>query len=121
VSATFKRPRVVPRRMVFLATTDGVHGREIESCLGLVRANMVRARHLGSDIGAGLKTLVGGRIGGYEKLMTETRDMVLDELQKKAEAMGADAVVGLRFATSDIMQGSSEILAYGTAVKLRAR
>lgn len=105
--------------MVLLATTDAIAGREVAQTLGLVRANAVRARHLGSDIGASLKNLVGGRIGGYEQLLTETRDAVLAELERQAAGMGADAVVGLRLATSDVMAGASEVLAYGTAVKLR--
>ncbi len=105
--------------MVLLVTTDGVPGREIESTLGLVRANAVRARHIGSDIGASFKNLVGGRIGGYEKLLTETRDLVLTQLKQEALRIHADAVVAVRLSTSGVMAGASELLAYGTAVKLK--
>lgn len=105
--------------MVLLVTTDTIPGREIAQTLGLVRANAVRARHIGSDIGASLKNIVGGRIGGYETLLAQTRDAVLAEIEQRAREMGADAVVALRLSTSDVMAGASEILAYGTAVKLR--
>lgn len=103
---------------IILATTFEVAGRNTTSTLGLVRGNTIRARHLGSDIGAGLKGLVGGEIRGYVKAMSEAREEALTRMIKEAEALGADAVVGVRFTTSSIMGGASEVLAYGTAVKL---
>ena len=105
--------------MVLIASTDDLPGRHIESTLGLVQASTVRSRHLGSDIGAGLKSLVGGRLGGYEKLLREARDAVTAELREEARKLGADAIVGFRLATSNVMDGASEVLAYGTAVRLR--
>lgn len=105
--------------MVLVVTTDHVHGREIANVLGLVQASTVRSRHIGSDIGASLKSIVGGRLGGYEKLLQEARDAVMAELVAEAQRRGADAVLGFRLATSNVMDGASEVLAYGTAVKLR--
>lgn len=105
--------------MVLIVTTETVAGREITQTLGMIHASTVRARHIGSDIGAGLKSIVGGRIGGYEKLLQEARDTVLSEVEREARRLGADAVVAFRLATSNVMDGASEVLAYGTAVKLR--
>lgn len=105
--------------MVLVVTTDYVPGREIATTLGLIQASTVQSRHIGSDIGAGLKSIVGGRLGGYEKLLKEARDIALRELKDEAERVGADAIIGFRLSTSSIMDGASEILAYGTAVRLR--
>ncbi|PIR86212.1 hypothetical protein COU14_00310 [Candidatus Kaiserbacteria bacterium CG10_big_fil_rev_8_21_14_0_10_44_10] len=104
---------------LIITTTDTVPGRENEVILGLVRGNTIRARHLGSDIGAGLKSLVGGEIKGYVKAMTDAREEALMRMVKEAEELGADAVVGVRLTTSTIMAGAAEVLAYGTAVKLK--
>lgn len=104
--------------MVQVVTTDTIPGRQIATTLGLVQASTVRARHIGSDIGASFKSIVGGRIGGYEKLLKETREAVMAELRDEARKMGGDAIVGLRLATSSVMDGASEVLAYGTAVRL---
>ncbi|HJP41646.1 MAG TPA: heavy metal-binding domain-containing protein [Dehalococcoidia bacterium] len=100
-------------------TSDMVPGREISETIGLVTANAVRARHVGRDVLAGLKNLIGGEIGAYRQLLTESRQEALERLDEVAEEMGADAVVALRLTTSSVAQSSSEILAYGTAVKLR--
>lgn len=105
--------------MALVVTTDSVPGREIVQVLGLVQASTVQSRHIGSDIGASLKSIVGGRLGGYEKLLKDAREIVLRELQDEAHRMGADAVVAFRLSTSSVMDGASELLAYGTAVKLR--
>ena len=105
--------------MVLVVTTDHVPGRIVETTLGLVQASTVQSRHIGSDIGANLKSLVGGRLGGYEKLLKDAREIALRELSDEARRMGADAVVGFRLASSSVMEGASEILAYGTAVRLR--
>ena len=104
---------------MIIATTETVAGREIADTLGLVRGNTIRARHVGSDIGAALKGLVGGEIKGYVKAMSEAREEALGRMLVEAQALNADAVVGVRFATSQIMAGAAEILVYGTAVRLR--
>jgi uncharacterized protein YbjQ (UPF0145 family) len=105
--------------MVLVVTTDYVPGREVATTFGLVQASTVQSRHIGSDIGAGLKSIVGGRLGGYEKLLKDAREIVLRELMDEARRMGADAVMGYRLSTSSIADGASEVLAYGTAVRLR--
>lgn len=103
---------------IILTNTETVAGKKVLKHLGLVRGNTVRARNIGSDIGAGLKSLVGGKIGGYIKVMTQARDEATEEMLKEAEKLGADAVVNVRYATSQVMPQAAEILAYGTAVKL---
>ncbi|MBL7113317.1 MAG: YbjQ family protein [Bacteroidales bacterium] len=97
--------------------TPTVPGKEIKEALGIARGSTVRARHLGKDIFAGLKNLVGGEISEYTKLLADAREEAFSRLIQDAEKMGADAIVNLRFTTSQVMSGCSEILAYGTAVK----
>lgn len=104
---------------MIITTTPDVPGKEISGLLGIVMGNTVRARHLGKDIMAGLKHLVGGEIIQYSTLMTEARQQAIHRMAEEAKKLNADAVVNLRFATADVMQGTSEILAYGTAVKLK--
>ncbi len=104
---------------ILVATTDTVSGKEIKEVLGLVRGNTIRSRHLGSDIGAGLKSLIGGEIRGYVKAMQDAREEALDRAVEQAEEMDADAIVATRFATSTIMAGAAEVLVYGTAVKFK--
>jgi uncharacterized protein YbjQ (UPF0145 family) len=101
---------------VILATTDHVSGKTIKKTLGLVRGNTIRARHLGRDILAFLRNIVGGEIRDYTKMMAEAREQALDRMIEEAESVGANAIVNVRFTTSMIMQNASEILAYGTAV-----
>ncbi len=101
---------------MILVTTEAIPERKIKKTLGLVRGNCVKAKHIGRDIGALLKNIVGGELKGYEELLDEARETALERLAKEAEKLGANAVVGIRFASSSIMQGASEILAYGTAV-----
>ncbi|KRO92001.1 MAG: heavy metal-binding domain-containing protein [Proteobacteria bacterium] len=100
------------------STTETIPGRQIVESLGVVTGNVVQAKHIGRDIMAGLKSIVGGEIRGYTEMLNEARDIAVDRLVKSAEQKGADAVVGIRFSTSAIMDGSSEILVFGTAVKL---
>lgn len=100
-------------------TTDTVPGREITEILGISRGSTVRARHLGRDIFAGLKNLVGGEVHEYTQLQAEAREQALQRMASDAEKLGADAVINVRMHTSMIMQGCSEILVYGTAVKLK--
>ncbi len=100
------------------STTETVPGREITESLGIARGNSVRARHAGRDIMAGLRNLIGGEISEYASLQAETREMANRRMIAQAEEWGADAVVGIRYTTSMIAAGASEILAFGTAVKL---
>ena len=99
-------------------TTEEVQGKKIVKSLGIARGSTVRARHLGRDIFAGLKNLVGGEISEYTKLLADASEGAMNRMVLDADRMGADAVVCVRFTTSAVMQGCSEILAYGTAVKL---
>lgn len=105
--------------MIPIVTTDGLPGREIGEALGVVRGSTVRAKHVGSDIVAGLRNLVGGEIKEYASLLAGAREQALDRMLAEATALGADAVVAVRFETSTITQAASEILVYGTAVKLK--
>ncbi len=101
---------------MIVVTTDSIPGRRVVKTLGLVKGNTIRARHVGKDILAGLKGLVGGEIIEYTKMVAESREQSLDRLVEEAEALGANAVVGLRFTTASMMQGAAELLAYGTAL-----
>ncbi len=105
---------------MLIVTTQSVPGREIDESLGLVIANTVRARHIGRDILAGLKGLVGGEIGAYKQLMLESREQALAELEQEAASRGADAIVGVRLMTSNIADFIAEVYIYGTAVTLKA-
>ena len=98
------------------ATTDKIEGKKIVKVLGIARGNAIRARHLGKDIGAFFKNVVGGEIHEYTKLMAEVREQSIDRMKDDAERMGANAVVGVRMATSMVMDGAAEMVAYGTAV-----
>ena len=104
--------------MMLVSSTEAIAGREITQTLGLARGNVIRAKHIGTDIVAGFRNLVGGEVGEYTKLMAEAREQAHDRMIADAARMGADAVVGVRFTTSMVMNGAAEILAYGTAVKL---
>jgi len=103
---------------MIVVTTDEIPGHKIKEVFGLVRGNTVRARHLGRDIMAGLRTVVGGEVVEYTKMLAESREQALDRLIEEAERLGANAVVGLRFMTSFVLQGAAELLAYGTAVRV---
>lgn len=101
-----------------IATVHAIPGKEITEVLGIVRGNTIRARNIGRDILALLKNIIGGEIEEYTKLIAEARDQALDRMIEEARALGADAVLDVRFSTSYIMASAAEILAYGTAVKL---
>ena len=101
-----------------IVTTDTIAGYTITKSLGSVIGNTIRARHLGKDISAGLRSLVGGEITEYTGMMAESREQALQRMLDRAKELNADAVVGIRFQTSMIMQGSAELLVYGTAVQL---
>jgi uncharacterized protein YbjQ (UPF0145 family) len=103
---------------MIVVTTEEVAGQRVVEALGLVRGSTVRAAHVGRDVRAWFKNVVGGEVEEYTKLLAESREQALDRMVAEARAKGADAVVGLRFASSEIASGCSELLAYGTAVKL---
>ncbi len=101
---------------MIVVTTDTIPGKRIVKVLGLARGNTIRARHVGKDIMAGLKNLVGGEVTDYVKMMAESREQAIDRTIEDAESLGANAIVGLRITTTSVMQAAAELLAYGTAV-----
>ena len=101
---------------MLVVTSPEIPGRKIVRTLGLVSGNTIRARHVGKDIMAGLRNLVGGEVTEYAKLLSESREQALDRMKAKAEKLGANAVISLQFQTSVIMGGAAEMMAYGTAV-----
>jgi len=101
---------------MLLSTTDTIYGKKIIKHLGLVRGNTIRARHIGRDIMAGLRNVVGGEITDYTKMMGESREQAIDRMIEDAQKLGANAIVGVAFSTSMVMQMAAEILAFGTAV-----
>ena len=105
---------------MIVTTTGEISGKQIVRTLGIVRGNTIRARHLGRDIMAGLRTIVGGEVSEYTKLLAEAREQALDRMVEEARGLGANAVIEVRFSTSEVMTGAAELLAYGTAVKLAA-
>ncbi len=104
---------------IIVTTAFEIPGRAISKVIGIARGNTVRARNIGRDIGAGLKNLVGGEIQTYTEMTAQSRDEAFNRMINDAIKMGADAIIGFNFSTSMVMQGASEMLAYGTAVKLR--
>ena len=104
---------------MIVVNTDFIPGKEIKEVLGLVRGNTVQAKHIGKDIVAGFRQVVGGEIKEYTEMLSEAREIALKRMIEKAEKLGADAVINVRFMTSAVMASAAEILAYGTAVKLR--
>ncbi len=104
---------------MIITNTETIPGKEIAEAKGIARGSTVRARNVGRDIFAGLKNIVGGEISEYTRLQAESREQALKRMMDDAKSLGADAVVNVRFATSMVMQGASEILAYGTAVTLK--
>ena len=103
-------------KKIIVVTTPDIPGKNIVRTLGLVRGNTIRARHVGKDIMAGLRNLVGGEVTEYAKLLAESREQALDRMVEQAEELGANAVIGPQFQTSVIMGGAAEMMAYGTAV-----
>ena len=101
---------------MILLTIDNVPGREIEA-LGLVKGTVVQSKNFGKDFMAGMKTLVGGEIESYTQMLIEARQIATKRMVDEAEALGADAVVGLRYGSASVMQGAAEVIAYGTAVR----
>ncbi len=103
---------------MILTTTDEIPGRRVDEVLGLVRGATIRSRHIGRDVVATLRNVTGGEIIEYTKMLAEAREEAIDRLEAEARALGANAVVGVRFQTSTVMRGAAELLCYGTAVKL---
>lgn len=103
---------------MIVTTTHTVAGKRVARTLGLVRGNTIRARHLGRDITAVIRNIVGGEIPEYTKMMAEAREQALDRMVEEAEGLGANAIIETRFMTSMLMAGAAELLAYGTAVVL---
>ena len=106
---------------MIISTTENVAGHVIVENLGTVIGNTIRARHLGKDIMAGFRTIIGGEIKEYTGMLAESREQAIIRMEEKAQKLGANAVVGVRFQTSMILSGTAELLVYGTAVKLDRR
>jgi uncharacterized protein YbjQ (UPF0145 family) len=104
---------------MIIVSTESIPGREVSETLGIARGSTVRARNIGRDIFAGLKNIVGGEISEYTKLLADSREQAIERMISDAKRLGADAIVNVRFMTSAVMAGASEMLAYGTAVKLK--
>ena len=104
---------------MYLVNTETIHGKEMVEMLGVVSGSTVRAKHVGRDIMASLKNIVGGELEGYTELLQESRKEAMDRMIYNAQAMGANGIVNIRFATSSVAQGASELYVYGTAVKVR--
>lgn len=103
---------------MILSNTEQVPGRTIREFYGVVTGSTVRAKHIGRDIMAGLKNIVGGELKGYTELLQEARQEAIDRMIQQAQSVGANAIVNVRFSTSNITQGAAELFAYGTAVKV---
>ncbi len=106
-------------KKIIVTTGLEIPGKEVVEILGVARGNTVRARNIGRDIGAGFKNLIGGEVKTYTDMTTHAREESYNRMVNQAIELGADAIIGMRFMTSMIMQGASEMLAYGTAVKLK--
>lgn len=104
---------------MLISTTDYIAGKKIKETLGIVKGSTVRATHIGKDIIARLRQIIGGEITGYTQMINEARDEAVKRMVAEAKKLKADAIVNVRFATSDIMQGAAEVMAYGTAVRLK--
>ncbi len=104
---------------IITTTTDSLPGKKTTQVLGIVKGSTIRARHIGRDIAASFKNIVGGEIKSYTQMISQSREEAFNRMVNDAQNCGADAVLNVRFVTSMVMQGASEILAYGTAVKLK--
>ena len=101
-----------------LVTTEYINGKETEM-LGIVKGTTIQSVHIGKDIGSAFKTLVGGELQSYNEMLNKARALATERMVREAEALGADAVVGVRYASSSVMQGAAEVMVYGTAVRYR--
>ncbi len=106
-------------RKMILVNTENIPGKEIVEVVGLVKGSTIQSKHIGKDLMAGLKTIVGGEISEYTKMLEQARQIAIKRMVDDAEGKGANAIVNIRFATSAIMQGAAELLVYGTAVKIK--
>ncbi len=104
---------------MLIVTTDSITGKELEM-LGMVEGSTIQTKNIGRDITQGFKTLVGGELKAYNEMMNDARALATKRMVQKAEALGADAIVAVRYSSSAVMQGAAEVIAYGTAVKYRA-
>ena len=104
---------------MLLSTTNNIEGKDIEETLGLVKGEIVQSKHLGKDFMAGMKTIVGGEIKSYTEMISEARNIATERMIEEAKKLDADAIIGVRYGSSAIMQGAAEIIAYGTAVKFK--
>ncbi len=104
---------------MLLLNIDYIPGKEIVESLGLVKGNVVMSEHFGKDFMAGMKTLVGGEIKSYTDMLNESRQIAMKRMVDEAQALGADAVINIRYASASIMQSAAEVIAYGTAVKIK--
>lgn len=104
---------------MIISTTDSIPGKEISEITGIARGSTVRARNIGRDIFAGVRNIIGGEIDEYTKLLAQSREQAMERMVYDAQHLGADAIINVRFTTSMVMQATSEILAYGTAVRLK--
>ena len=117
--SNFPRQRKVKgKKIMILTTSDKIPGKEIRETLGLVKGNTIRAKHIGKDILASLRNIVGGEIKEYTEALSEAREVAMKRMIEDAEKLEADAIVCIRFTTSQIMSGAAELLVYGTAVRL---
>lgn len=103
---------------MILVNTDWIAGKKITQTCGMVKGSVIRAKHIGKDIVAGLRTIVGGEIKEYTEMLEDSRRIAIQRMIKEAEELGADAIINIRFSTSNVMSGAAELLAYGTAVKI---
>jgi len=103
---------------VIVVTTEHIEGKRITETLGLVKGSTIRARHVGRDVMAGLRNIVGGEVKDYTVMLAQAREEALQRMIEQAEKMGANAIIGARFVTSMVMSGAAEMVAYGTAVKV---
>ncbi|MFF2797491.1 YbjQ family protein [Lysinibacillus xylanilyticus] len=104
---------------MLLSTTDIVVGKEIVETIGLVKGNSVQSRNIGRDMMAGLRNIVGGEMKEYAEMLVRSREIATQDMEEEARRLGANAIVGIRFSTSSVMDGTSEVLAYGTAVRVK--
>ncbi len=104
---------------MLIVTTESIYGKEMSEVLGLVQGSTIQSKHIGKDITAAFKQIIGGELKTYSAMLQDARQIASQRMISEAEALGADAIIGMRFSTSSIMSGAAEILAYGTAVKLK--
>lgn len=103
---------------MLILTIDDIPGKKVTKVFGLVKGSTIRAKHIGKDIGAGFKQIVGGELTGYDQMLKEAREIAIERMIEDAKSQGANAIIGFRLTSASVMQGAAEILAYGTAVEV---